>query len=193
MPTHADPASDGRRRARVATDQKILAAVRGIITTEGPQAVSIDRVSEVSGVARTTLYRRYRNKYELLQGVAEQIAPLIPPELDISPAGFTRILERLHAAVTTPGTGRLMAHVLSADDESVATWRERFIGPRLNIISDFLDHGVRQGTFRADAADGMILELILGAVLAGITLHGELPPDWAERVADRLWPLIAAG
>jgi AcrR family transcriptional regulator len=192
MSARPGTAADGRSRPRLATDRKIEAAVREIITTEGPQAVTVEKVSEVSGVARTTLYRRYRNKYELLHGVAEQITPTIPPEPEVSLAGFTRVLERLQEAFATPGIGQLVAHMLGADEEFLATWRERFIGPRTAVISDFLDRGVREGVLVADTADELTTELILGALLAGTAMHGRLPEHWAAAVAERLWPLIAA-
>ena len=182
---------DGRSRPRAITDRKIEAAVREIITTDGPQAVTIERVSEVSGVARTTLYRRYRNKFELLQGVAEEIVPPLPRELEIDLEGFRRVLEAFQIAFSTRGIGQLMTHVLSADEEFLAAWRERFIGPRTDVLRDFFERGVNEGLLRPESNDGMMIDVVLGAFLAGNAMHGELPEGWASRLAERLWPAIS--
>jgi AcrR family transcriptional regulator len=192
MSAKSTVATDGRSRPRKATDQKIEAAVRDIVTTLGPQAVTIDKVSEVSGVARTTLYRRYRNKYDLLQGVAEQIAPTIPDEPEISLTGFTHVLEDFQRVFTAPGMSQLISHMMTADDEFMKTWKDQLIGPRTAVITDFLSRGAQEGILQQNANDGVITELILGALIAAALVHGQIADDWAQTLAKRLWPLIVA-
>ncbi len=84
--------TDGRLRPVAETDAKILDAVREIIGSRGLDDVTIHRVSEVSGVARTTLYRRYTDRYDLLQSVAEQMIPTVDPEEHITFDGFVHLL-----------------------------------------------------------------------------------------------------
>ena len=45
----------------VSTDKKITAATLALLREGGPQRVSIEAVSAASGVAKTSIYRRYAN------------------------------------------------------------------------------------------------------------------------------------
>ncbi|MCA1224030.1 TetR/AcrR family transcriptional regulator [Streptomyces sp. 8L] len=192
MKTQQADLNDGRSKPRLATDQKIESAVREVIGSDGFGGVTIDRVSEVSGVARTTLYRRYRNRFELLEAVAEQIVSTIPPENEITLEGFTRVIDRLRQVFAADDMRKLVAHMFRADDEFLVTWRARFIGPRLAVLHDFLVCGVEAGTLVAEAGDGLVVELVLGAILVATTMHARLPDHWSDALAKRLWPTIAA-
>src|SRR5919109_45569 len=58
------------------TRETVLAAVRRLLDSEGPQAVTFGRVSRETGVSRTTLYRHWAGPSELL---ADAWARVIPP------------------------------------------------------------------------------------------------------------------
>lgn len=65
-------ASAGRRR-REATQEKILAAFRGLLETGSPvAAMSIDRIVEAAGVSRSTFYAHFPDKRELIARLAEE-------------------------------------------------------------------------------------------------------------------------
>jgi len=62
-------AGDDRTDPRtVSTDKKITAAALALLREGGPQRVTIEAVSAASGVAKTSIYRRYANSLEMLEG-----------------------------------------------------------------------------------------------------------------------------
>lgn len=190
MRVMTDPAVDGRSRARAATDRKIDEAVLRIIVDEGPAAVTIARVSEVSGVARTTLYRRYATSNEILNDVAGRIAPMPPIEATGDREGFSQVVEQLQGVFRTEGIVSLMGHVLVADEDFQQQWRSQFIATRLGSLRGFLERGVRAGVLRADLDADLVVELVVGSAIAEAALRGRLLDDWAERVVETLWPAL---
>jgi len=51
-------------------DRDILAAGRRLLFGKGPRAVTMESVARAAGVAKSTLYRRYANRDELLAAIA---------------------------------------------------------------------------------------------------------------------------
>lgn len=184
--------ADGRSRARVATDQKIDQAVMRIVTDEGPAAVTIARVSEVSGVARTTLYRRYATSSEILIDVAGRIAPMPPIAATLDRDGFQQIVNQLQQVFHTDGIASLMGHVLVANETFQRQWRSQFVGTRLSSLQDFLQRGVHAGALRPDIDTDLLVEFVVGSALAEAALRGRLLDDWAGRVVSNLWPTMSS-
>lgn len=185
---------DGRSRARVATDRKIDQAVMRIVADEGPAAVTIARVSEVAGVARTTLYRRYDTSAEILTDVAGRIAPMPPLDTALDRTGFTQVVEQLQQVLRVDGIVALMGHVLVADDDFQQQWRSQFIAARLGSLHGFLERAMQAGVLRPDLDRDLVIELVVGSAIAEAALRGRLLDDWADRLVATLWPaLVPAG
>lgn len=184
--------TDGRSRARIATDRKIDRAVTRIVVDEGPSAVTVSRVSEVSGVARTTLYRRYDSSADILMDVAGRIAPMasITPTLDQQ--GFEDLLSQIQRAFQSDGVLSLIGHILNTDDEFKDQWRDRFVGQRLSGIRRFLDDGIAAGILSPGTDIELTVEFIVGSAIAEGVLRGQISDTWAQRVAQMLWPTLRA-
>src|SRR3954465_15946626 len=70
MPGRPPPHGPGRPR-EIDVDRRLESAVLTLVRTGGPEAVNVEAVASASGVAKTTLYRRYANRTELLKTVLE--------------------------------------------------------------------------------------------------------------------------
>ena len=57
-------------RTREATDRKLMQATLQIAVDRGISGVTIEEVARRSGVAKTTIYRRYHNADELLREIS---------------------------------------------------------------------------------------------------------------------------
>ena len=64
-------------------DRAILDATLALLTEVGYEQLSMEAVAGRSGAAKTTIYRRYRDKAELVAAAVERRAPAKPPQ----PAG----------------------------------------------------------------------------------------------------------
>ncbi len=75
-PSAADEDIDPRRlRSRA----RLLDAATGLLSTGGIEAVTIDAVTKVSKVARTTLYRHFSSSTQLLAATFERLLPQVTP------------------------------------------------------------------------------------------------------------------
>lgn len=99
------------RRSREA----VLAASVSLFVSGGPRAVTVDAVSEASGVAKTTIYRHWRDRAHLLADAYRACLPVVPvPEPDLSPDVQLREVVRslvrgMGVAPTRPALPHLIA------------------------------------------------------------------------------------
>ncbi|MFB7724771.1 TetR/AcrR family transcriptional regulator [Nocardia sp. NPDC056100] len=64
---------------------RLLDAATTLLKTGGVQAVTIDAVTKLSKVARTTLYRHFDSSAELLAATFERLVPQVSPPPDTGP------------------------------------------------------------------------------------------------------------
>ena len=73
------PSAMGRPRDS-GRDLAILDATLSLLTEVGYEQLSMEAVAGRSGAAKTTIYRRYRDKAELVAAAVERRAPTKPPQ-----------------------------------------------------------------------------------------------------------------
>lgn len=114
----ADCAQDPRV---VRTRESVLASARELLLTRGWVHVTVGTVAEHSGYARSTLYRQWPNRLDLLRDAISEQARLT----HATPTGDLRgdLIAELHAfvaALTTTGLGHMVAaiaHMARTDTE----------------------------------------------------------------------------
>lgn len=197
-PAHGEVGRPNRRRH---TDEKIVDAVLDILREHGPGDVTIEHVSESSGVAKTTLYRRYPDRYAMLEAVAVHMHDRVNAAAqnivglaeDVSFESFEAIVAIIQEHVNERVGLRLLGNILVSGDRVMAVWRERLVQPQLIACRMYFQRGVDQGVFSPDADHDLIQEFLIGSALANIALSGgALPPTWAHQVATALWQLLTA-
>lgn len=196
--TQADAGRPNRRRQ---TDQKIVDAVLELLREHGPGDVTIEHVSEVSGVAKTTLYRRYPDRFAMLESVAtimhervsaaaQKIAGLADT---VTFESFVSIVSIVQAHVNERVGLRLLGNLFLSGDAVMGVWREKLVQPQLSACTTYFQRGVDQGVFSRRADQKLIQEFLVGSALANITLSGgTLPDGWARHVATALWQLLTS-
>ena len=105
------------------TRHAVLAAAREVLLDEGWEGVTLGRVAERSGYARTTLYRHWPQRLDLLRDLIREEARLA----HTTPMGDLRDdlvaeLEAFRVAVTSTGLGRVMIAIgqQARDDAELA-------------------------------------------------------------------------
>jgi len=194
MSSTTRPERPRRGRPRQAeVDQRLAAAVLSLLRTRGPAAVTMESVAATSGVAKTTIYRRYANRSELLKAVLHDAIGSPGPVPDGSVRDKIRFaLERAWRQMDDIlGPGGLAAIVMDADPEFTALFRET-LRPYDRALVERLEEDAAQGLLRADIdADGTV-SLFLGAYLGQLVRHGRVDDDWLDRCLDMLWATLAA-
>ncbi|KAB8288332.1 TetR-type transcriptional regulator [Bifidobacterium ramosum] len=179
-------------RTREATDRKITQATLDILVSDGIGAMTIEEVSRRSGVAKTTIYRRYRNTDDLLHHL--QIEAVHLPEfghLDTTRAGLQTLLERVAASFNDEIGLKAVGAVLSTSNQAVHGLARQIIDPAQQRFAQFIARGVEAGAFRSDADARFLFDTTLGSMLAAKALTPDAAGDWPERMTALLWPAIA--
>lgn len=193
MSALTDPTHHSRRRDQ--SDKKILEAAVTIIRTRGFRAVTIEAVASLSGVAKTTIYRRYRDRFELLEAVSEFVDEQSGTELRDPPLtreGLVMMLEHVRNVFENQVGLRLVADLLTSDDEFMETWRARVVNPRLEATRSYFTRGIDAGILNPDVDYQVIIEMIVGAMVMAEAIRGDVPGGWADQMVAVLWPTISA-
>lgn len=174
------------------TDERITNAALELLRDRGPVAVSIEAVASTSGVAKTTIYRRYENRQALLRAVIDAAAVRIQVPSELSAYDTFRWF-LFHARETIEhivGRGAVAAIMLNEDPEFAALLHER-IRANTKPLRDDLRRRSECGELRANLDIELVMSLLLGTFIAE-SIRGSTSADgWADSVLEFLWPALA--
>jgi len=191
----------GRRRGRprsVEADEAIIKAALELVADEGIGALTVEAVASRAGVGKTTIYRRWNCKAELVDAAFTRLSEQLPE------ARGTTTRERLVSLIGDPHGGpstlpsRLLPRILShkmAQPEMYAEFFARVIEPRRERFRVEL----RRGIARGDLRDDLDLDAMVNALVAPYLYYVLLmpaaqhqPDDLPERVVDLALEGLAA-
>jgi AcrR family transcriptional regulator len=184
----APPAPHESRRAR--SEQAILEATRALLAEVGVRGLTIEGVAAHSGVAKTTIYRRWRDKNELaLAAVWNDLASLrAPTDLGDTRAELLAFVQPVITAMRSPlmsGVIRGLISEIATNPELGQAYREQFIEPRLAQLDRVIGRGVDRGDLRPDTDVRLAHELLVGPVFYRLLLSDQpLDADLGTRVAS---------
>jgi AcrR family transcriptional regulator len=185
----------GRPRS-AAADQAILDAALELLREEGYGGMSMEAVAEAAGVGKTTVYRRYRDKADLVTAAIAGMkhADVLPDSGDTR-ADLLELLKGIARGKERVQNMRLLGVLWTEEQrnpELLRLFRERVIAPRRQRLIDVLRRGQERGELRADLDLGLVTEMMVGAHFARQFNGNAFPRDWAERVVDVIWPALQA-
>lgn len=177
-------ADDDRTDPRtVSTDKKITAAALALLREGGPQRVSIESVSAASGVAKTSIYRRYANSLEMLEGALADAVATYSPRRSTSPGGWdAELAEALHFLLDDMGIGVAVSLLSDPDSETSRILRAHLVRPRVNRLKELLAAEAAAGRLPADLDVDVVLDFVLGSAYSHVARYGNLGQDWPQRV-----------
>ena len=187
------PKSD-RRSER--SKQAILDATRELLAEEGGvRSLTIEAVAARSGVAKTTIYRRWRDKWELALDAAmiDMLATFDDP-IDV---GETReeLITFVNSAIRTLGSkpyGPAMqglASEVATDPELARVYQEYVVDPRRRQIEAVVERGIERGDLCPDTDPRLVQEFLIGAIyyrllFSGPPLDRKLGPRLVDAILD---------
>lgn len=188
-------AGPGRPR-RAETDVRILRATLELIREVGPQAVNVASVSARSGVARTTIYRRYTDREALLRAamgsLTERGAPPAETSLQAKLSWVLAATEQV--LVSGLGPGGIAAVLAGADVEYAGVLRDALsagLEPiRAQIVDDVASGIITPGDDTATA--DTVIDIAVGTCLAELLRRGQLSEEWQGRTAALLLRLLSS-
>jgi AcrR family transcriptional regulator len=197
LPRGAVP--DGRTARRsTRTDKAILDAARELLAEVGVRELTVEGVAARSGVAKTTIYRRWRGKDELALAVLIDMVEKVvsTPDLDDTRA---ELVSFVGAAVKILGStlmGRVMQGLVSelaTNPDLASAFRQRVVAMRVGEVRRLVERGIERGDLRPDTDVELVHELLFGPVYYRLLLSGaKLHKGLAERIVDAVLPAFAA-
>ncbi len=172
-----------------ATEQAILQATRELLVEGGVQHLTIEGVAARSGVAKTTIYRRYRDKDDLaLSVVLDMVEQVILPELENTRAELVQFVSGAVDQLGSTLMGRVMQGLVSdlaIDPDLASAFQERVVSVRDAEVSRLIARGIERGDLAADTDEVTAHELLIAPVYYRLLLSGDpLDHAFAERIVD---------
>ncbi|MEU1709668.1 TetR/AcrR family transcriptional regulator [Streptomyces sp. NPDC005706] len=184
------PASRTGRPRSAAADAAILAATREALVELGWSGLTLSDVATRAGVAKTTLYRRWAGKHELVvDAVAELFDELELPDRGSLAADIEGVVLQFAAILARPeARSGLMAVVAEAtrDDALRERIRASIVDRQMRLVLEGRARAQRRGELPPDpdpAESSRTVDLIFDMV-AGAVVHRTLV---SGKPADEAW------
>ncbi|RZU13152.1 TetR/AcrR family transcriptional regulator [Streptomyces sp. BK239] len=184
------PAGRAGRPRSAAADAAILAATRAALVELGWSKLTLGDVATRAGVAKTTLYRRWSGKNELVvDAVAELFGELRLPDRGSLAADIEGVVLQFAAILARPeARSGLMAVVAeSTRDEALrARVRSSIVDPQKDLVLEGRARAQRRGELppETDPLEAARTVDLIFDVVAGAVVHRTLVSD---EPADEEW------
>lgn len=168
-PGEAAPCRKGRPRDE-RIDADITAAALDVLSDLGFERFSVEEVAARAGVAKTTVYRRFPTRNDLVVGALVRLNDDLPSP---PPAGPVRerlvvVLDGIRSRVTRSIRGRILLQAVSEglrDPELAALVHQRVLAPRRDLLHGVLDEAVAHGELRAEVDRAAALAVLTGPMV----------------------------
>jgi AcrR family transcriptional regulator len=184
-----EPRPPGRPRDERATRAITEAALRQLAVL-GYARMSMESIAGEAGVARATVYRRFKDKADLVTAaIADNPGGHLPEAPSDHPrADLIAFLEAFdqrfgESCVEVVGT------MLGAREErdALELHRRRVVAPRIAYARALLVRAQELGEVSSDLDADLAVQMLTGSVLARRVSGTPSPPDWARRAVDVIW------
>lgn len=183
-PTHRMP---GRPRSAEA-DRAIIDAIVDLLVERGYREVTIEAVAARAGVAKTTIYRRWPSKADM---VVEAITACKKDCLQEDSAGDGSVAGTLTGMLSHLSCSRIslvlagLAAEMAHNEELAIAVREGLVGPNREVVYGVLRRGVEAGEVRPDVDLELVSDLLVGPLFFRLLVTGgEVSPKVAALTLD---------
>jgi len=190
-PAPAAPArKPGRPRSEQA-EQAIIKAALELFAEKGPDGLCVEAVAARAGVGKATVYRRWKNKEDLLLAALGSLkSPLPDPDTGSVRDDLIAMVTVMSQDAVDPARQRQYTLLLGEGEKYpklMARYAETVVEPRRDLIRSVLRRGIEAGQIRSDLDIEVAMLTLTGAAMSRgrceIIPHDE---EFAERVVDSL-------
>jgi len=191
------PASVRGRPRDTDVDERILASAFRHLVREGYGGTSIEAVAADAGVAKTTIYRRYPTKRDLVVAALRAETPFAAPPADLHAKEALDLFVRgAISMLIDSGAIRVLGSLLVEEQREpglLGVFRERILFPRRALVDQMLQRGIERGEIRPDIDPLVVTEMVAGAVFGHHAILGLAGTDeWIHSLVEHVWAAIAA-
>ncbi len=156
------------RDARI--DDQVTSAALEALAEGGFEGLCVEDVAQRAGVAKTTVYRRFPTRDDLIAGTLERLNDDLP---SAPPPGPVR--DRLVGLLSdirrrTPGSvrGRILMHAAAAgqrEPDLAELVQARVLAPRRRVIRDVIADAIASGEVRDDVDVDAVIPVLVGSMI----------------------------
>lgn len=170
-------------------DDRIAETALQLMRSSGPRSVTVQAVQLQSGVAKTTIYRRYRNRRDMLRAALSQLisAAPAPPRADATARLHWLIRQAVGAVGDGIGFGGFASLLTEEDPEFSGLCREVLVAQRAALVT-VIDEMKSDGDIGPLVNPDMLLDAIVGAYIAERARTGRVHDNWESRLIAMWWP-----
>ena len=172
-------------------DDGITDATLALLRTRGPKSVTVEAVAARSGIAKTTIYRRHRDRRDMLSVALQRVTSPEPLGAQADAAERLRwlIREAVKAIEVGIGFGGLAAMLTDEDPEFTKLFR-RILAEQRAELESMIDAAKADGSFHADVDGALLIDAVVGAVIAERARTGRVAKGWEERLFGLFWRVV---
>jgi AcrR family transcriptional regulator len=185
----------GRPRSEEA-DRAILAATLKMVAAHGVTATTIEGIAAEAGVGKTTIYRRWQSKNDLIVAAVAQMAPRgDPPDTGTLYGDLKGLAELQRQRLAGTGLLTVAPRVLAEsmnDPELHQGFLDSVINPLRGLIRLFIQRAVDRGDLRPDLDVEALVDILHSLPIYKIlTSRGD--PDSIAEIPDAYIPILLPG
>lgn len=158
----------GRPRSK-ASHQAILNATLELLSEVGFEALSIEAIATRAGVGKTTIYRRYASKEELVADAIENVREEIElPDTGTLWDDLDEIIERAAQITLSPLGRQTVAMILSqasSNSQFAEIYFTKYLQPRKQAFQVVIDRAKARNEVRSDLDAGLVFDAMSGIML----------------------------
>jgi AcrR family transcriptional regulator len=185
----------GRPRSQKA-DQAILDATLRMLGTQGVAGMTIEGVAADAGVGKTTIYRRWPTKTDLiLAAISDLVPPGDPPDTGTMAGDMAALAETQQRRLVGSGLSGIVPRVLAESMSSPKLHQDfvdRVVNPFRELLRLFIERGIERGELRADLEVEPLVDLLHSIPIYKI-LMSRGDPASLEQVPGAYLPILAPG
>jgi AcrR family transcriptional regulator len=182
------------RQAR--TRARVYAAALDVLRRLGIGATTFDTIAQQAGVARSTLYRNWTSRDELLYEAIEEQAPFPAPSPgDPTAARLESALAEVATALSATSWGWILPAALAATDASpvLAEGYRRFMTTLRATFATIIAEGKKTGELPVSLNDEEFIDALIGPLFFRHLIR-KLPTDcaWIRRHIEQTLATVDA-
>ena len=174
-------------------DEAIATATLGLLSERGFAGTSMDAIATAARVGKPAIYRRHRDKADLVAAViAAQLPALDPPDVGDTRAELWQAVEQGFPADGAAYVGLIGGLIAEQKrhPELIEAFRRSVLHPRREVGRALIERGQERGDLRRDIDPVAALDLFAGPFLARVFAGVDTGPRWRRKAFELWWDLI---
>jgi AcrR family transcriptional regulator len=193
-----DPPRRGRgRRPAAEVRSEVLEAAAELLFAEGMAAFTIEKVANLSGASKMTIYKWWRSKGALaLDGYFHKVEPKLAfPDTGDIEADLRAQLHAFLRVICDSAAGRVIAELIGqaqSDPELKAAYLQRYSSPRRALAVAAMEKAKGRKQLRAGLDAETVVDQLWGACYHRLLLPDQpLTHEFVDALVDNLFGGIA--